>query len=122
MEDRPILLHIDLETESIEGWLTKNEYIIFSELIRFSEKLIIEKLDTIQAIMVSNIYDNIVFILKKDNLDLTLNKAMDYFMSIEEFEKCAKIRDLYILIENLKNETEYIKVSKPNQRKPKVNR
>jgi hypothetical protein len=42
-------------------------------------------------------------------------------MSIEEYEKCAKIRDLYILIENLKNETKNIKTSKSNQRRPKSN-
>lgn len=110
----PIILHIDLENDSIKNWLINNEYVIFSELIRFSEKLLIEGLDTIQAIMVSNIYDNIVFILKKDNVKITLDKAMDFFMNIEEFEKCAKIRDLYILIENLKNETKYIKASKSN--------
>jgi hypothetical protein len=80
-----------------------------------------ENLDIVQAIMVSNYYDNIVFLLKKENIKLTLDKAMDYFMSIEEYEKCAKIRDLYILIENLKNETKNIKVSKSNKRKPKIN-
>ena len=98
------------------NWLKENRYIIFSELVRYSEKLLIDNLDTIQAIMVSNYYDNIVFLIKRENIKLTLDKAMDYFMSIEEYEKCAKIRDLYILIENLKNETKNTKISKSNQR------
>jgi len=44
--------------------------------------------------MVSNLSDNIVFIIKKDNVKLTLDKAMDYFLEIEEYEKCSEIRDL----------------------------
>ena len=122
MKQEPIILHIDLENESLPNWLSKNRYVIYSELLRYSEKMLSENLDTVQAIMVSNYYDNIVFLLKRENIKLTLDKAMDYFMSIEEYEKCAKIRDLYILIENLKNETKNIKVSKSNQRKSKINR
>jgi len=109
MNIEPIILHIDLGTESVSNWLKRNQYIIFSELIRYSEKLIKDKLDFIQAIMVSNLSDNIVFIVKKENVKLTLDKAMDFFMDIEEYEKCAEIRNLYILIENLKNETKNIK-------------
>lgn len=121
MKSDPIILHIDLENESLQSWLSKNRYVIYSELVRFSEKLLSNNLDSIQAIMVSNYYDNVVFLLKRENIKLTLDKAMDYFMSIEEYEKCAKIRDLYILIENLKNETKNIKTSKSNKRKLKGN-
>jgi hypothetical protein len=109
MKDTPIILHIDLKTDSVYHWLKENRYIIFSELIRYSEILIKEDLNDIQAIMVSNFVDNIVFILKRENVNFTLEKAMDYFMSIEEYEQCARIRDLYILIENSKNERRNIK-------------
>ena len=122
MKTEPIILHIELGNQSVLEWLKENQYIIFSELIRYSDKLLKENLNFIQAIMVSNISDNIVFIVKKENLKLTLDKAMDFFMDIEEYEKCAEIRDLYILIENLKNETKDIKISKSNQRKSKINR
>jgi hypothetical protein len=122
MKETPIILHIDLGTESVTEWLKQNQYVIFSELIRYSKKLVKENLDFIQAIMVSNLYDNIVFIIKRDNLKLTLDKAFDFFMDIEEYEKCAEIRDLNILIQNLQNEATNIKVSKPNQRKSKINR
>jgi hypothetical protein len=121
MKAEPIILHIDLGNQSVSNWLKENRYIIFSEIVRYSEKLIKENLDTIQAIMVSNLSDNIVFIVKKENLNLTLNKAMDYFLDIEEYEQCAKIRDLFILIENLKNETGNIKSSKQNKRQSKSN-
>lgn len=122
MKGEPIILHIDLQNQSLTNWLKENQYIIFSELIRYSEKLLKENLDFIQAIMVSNLSDNIVFIVKRDNVKLTLDKAMDFFMDIEEYEKCVEIRDLYILIENLKNETKDIKISKSNQRGLKNNR
>ena len=122
MKGEPIILHIDLGNQSVTEWLKENEYIIFSELIRYSKKLLKENLTFIQAIMVSNAYDNIVFIIKRDNVKLTLDKAMDFFMDIEEYEKCVEIRDLYILIENLKNETTDIKISKSNQRGLKSNR
>jgi hypothetical protein len=122
MKVEPIILHIELGNESVSYWLKQNQYVIFSELVRFSKKLIEEKLSFIQAIMVSNLSDNIVFIIKKENLKLTLNKAMDYFMEIEEYEKCAEIRDLYILIENLKNETKNIEHSKSDKRRLKINR
>ena len=122
MKDVPIILHIDLENQSVNGWLEENRYIIFSELVRYSKKLLTEDLDNVQAIMVSNYYDNLVFILKRENLKLTLEKAMEYFMDMEEYEKCAEIRDLDILIQNLENETGNIKTGKSNQRKSKINR
>ena len=109
MKETPIILHIDLGNQSVTEWLKENQYVIFSELIRYSKKLLKENLSFVQAIMVSNLSDNIVFIIKQDNVKLTLDKAMDFFMDIEEYEKCAEIRNLYILIENLKNETKNIK-------------
>ena len=116
MENIPTLLHIELGNQSVQSWIQKNQYIIFSEIIRYSEILVDEDLEFIQAIMVSNSYDNIVFILKKENLNISLNKAMDYFLSIEEYEQCVRIRNLFILIENQKNETENFKISKSNKR------
>jgi hypothetical protein len=122
MKEEPILLHIDLGNQSLSNWLRENKYVIFSELVRYSEKLIKLGLESIQAIMVSNLSDNVVFIIQRKDLQFTLEKAMDYFLSVEEYEKCAEIRDLYILIENLKNETENIEIGKPNKRQSKRGR
>jgi hypothetical protein len=104
----PLVLHIDIGNQSLTNWIKENKYIIHSELIRYSEKMLSYNYDTLEAIMVSNLVDNVVFILKKDTLDLTLDKAMEYFMSIEEYEKCAKIRDLEYLLKTRKNETKNI--------------
>ena len=122
MKEEPILLHIDLGNQSLSNWLRENKYVIFSELVRYSEKMIKLGLESIQAIMVSNLSDNVVFIIQRKDLQFTLEKAMDYFLSVEEYEKCAEIRDLYILIENLKNETENIEIGKPNKRQSKRGR
>ena len=119
MENTPMILHIDLGNQSLTNWLKDNKYVIYSELLRFSEKLVKEKLDLIQAIMVSNLADNIVFVLKKETIHITLKKAMDFFMQEEEYEQCAKIRDLYILIEKLKDESTDIKNSSGTKRKVK---
>jgi hypothetical protein len=94
----PMILHIDLGNQSLQSWLRNNKYIVFSELVRFCEKLIKTDMDFIQAVMVSNLSDNVVFIIKKENVNLTLGKAMEYFLSIEEYEQCSKIRDLQMLL------------------------
>ena len=116
MENTPMILHIDLGNQSLTNWLRDNKYVIYSELLRFSEKLITEDLDMLQAIMVSNLADNIVFVIKRETVNITLKKAMEYFLEEEEFEKCAKIRDLQILIEKLRNERKDIGHSKKNEK------
>ena len=91
MNKEPLILHIDLGNQSISEWIAENKYVIYSELIRYAEKLIENDLENVQALMVSNLSDNIVFILKKDDVSILFEKAMAYFMSIEEYEQCAKI-------------------------------
>lgn len=120
MSKEPLILHIDLGNQSISEWINENKYVIYSELIRYAEKLIQNNLEYLQAIMVSNLSDNIVFILKKENVDLLFEKAMSYFLSIEEYEQCAKIRDLEYLLKTIKvDESKNTKNSKSNKRKHK---
>ena len=102
MSKEPLILHIDLGNQSISEWINENKYVIYSELIRYAEKLIENNLEYVQSIMVSNLSDNIVFILKKESVDLLFEKAMSYFLSIEEYEQCAKIRDLEYLLKTIK--------------------
>lgn len=119
----PVILHIELGSYPIASWLKNNKFIIFSELVRFAKKMIEQNLKTIQAIMVSNTNDNIVFILRNDNIKLMLDKAMDFFTEKEEYEKCAEIRDLNILIQKNKNyESKNIENIKSNKRQSKSNR
>ena len=114
-----MILHIDLGNQSLTSWLRDNKYVIYSELIRFSEMLVKQNLDQIQAIMVSNLADNIVFVIKRETIHITLRKAMDYFLFEEEFEMCAKIRDLQILIEKIKNESTNNETRKRTKRNAK---
>jgi len=44
---------------------------------------------------------------------------MEYFMSIEEYEQCAKIRDLEYLLKTKKDESKDIESSNKNKRKSK---
>jgi hypothetical protein len=99
LQQEPIILHIELENESILSWLTNNRFIVHSEIVRFSEILIKKKLEVVRAIIVANLLENIVFIVKRNDVKQTLQKAMEYFLGIEEYEQCAKIRELLILIE-----------------------
>ena len=115
----PMVLHIDLGNQSLTSWMRENKYFIHSELIRYAEKLIENSLDEVQALMLSNLSDNVVFILKKENIYITLEKAMEYFLDIEEYEQCATIRDLLTLMEN-KNEKANFKIGRRNQRKSKT--
>lgn len=94
MNEAPTILHIDLKNQSVYSWLKQNRYVIFSEIIRYSSKMIEDDIKVVQAIIISNSYDNIVFILKKENIKNSLQKAMEYFLEIEEYEKCSEIRDL----------------------------
>ncbi len=104
---QPIILHIDINNDSLIDWLRNNKFIIHSELIRYSEKLIKNNLDEVQAVIVSSLSENVVFVIKKEDVKITLEKAMEYFLSIEEYEQCSIIKNLLILIENNKQNNEY---------------
>jgi phage antirepressor YoqD-like protein len=59
----PIILHIDLGNQSLTSWLKENKYIIHSELVRYCQILLENDLEYVQAIMVSNLSDNVVFFI-----------------------------------------------------------
>ena len=47
-KSEPIILHIDLGNQSVSEWLKENRFIIFSELVRYSEKMLKENLTFIK--------------------------------------------------------------------------
>jgi len=53
---------------------------------------------------------NVDFIISKDDIDLTLRKMMDYYIEVEEYERCAEI---------LKLQNGELKPKKKRGRKPK---
>lgn len=102
----PVILHIELDNQSIIEWIKNNKLVIYSEIVRYSEKLIRQNLKIVQALIIANLSENIVFIIKDTDVKFTLEKAMQYFLSIEEYEQCSKIQELFILIEKSKNKNE----------------
>lgn len=111
---QPIILHIDINNESLIDWLQNNKFIVHSEIVRYSEKLIKQNLKEVQAVIVSSFSENVVFVIKEEDVKITLEKAMQYFLSIEEYEQCSIINKLLILIENKKqkNESRAIKIDR----------
>ena len=55
---------------------------------------------------------NVDFIISRDDIDLTLKKMMDYYIEVEEYEKCAEIL-------KLQNEKDNPKPKKSTKRKAK---
>ena len=55
---------------------------------------------------------NVDFIISKDDIDLTLRKMMEYYIEVEEYERCAEI---------LKLQNGETKPNKKRGRKPKKN-
>jgi hypothetical protein len=57
MKQQPMILHIDLGNQSLTNWLRDNKYVVYSELVRFCEKMIRVKQfpDLIRAKMPRNI-------------------------------------------------------------------
>ena len=53
---------------------------------------------------------NVDFIISKDDIDLTLRKMMEYYVEVEEYERCAEI---------LKLQNGELKPKKKRGRKPK---
>ena len=53
---------------------------------------------------------NVDFIISKDDISLTLQKMMDYYIEVEEYEKCAEIYKL---------QNPELPVKKKRGRKPK---
>lgn len=115
---QPIILHIEIDNESLIDWLRNNKFIVHSELVRYCEKLITQNLDEVQAIIISSLSENIVFVVKKEDVKVTLEKAMEYFLSIEEYEQCSIIKKLLILIEDNKhkNESRPLKTNRQNKK------
>ncbi len=57
---------------------------------------------------------NVDFIISKDDIQLTLKKLLDYYIEVEEYEKCAEIV-------KLQNGDDNPKPKKKSKRKPKTN-
>ena len=86
-------------------FLKKNKWVIHSLIVDGVKKAYEEKLESITVFRIINTVSNFVMTseLKKDDWIDSLSKSMDYFVSIEEYEKCKEIKDL---IKNIKDDVD----------------
>jgi len=86
-------------------FLKNNKWVIHSLIIDGVKKAYEEKLESITVFRIINTVSNFVMTseLKKDDWLDSLSKSMDYFESIEEYEKCKEIKDL---IKNIKDDVD----------------
>jgi hypothetical protein len=100
---KPKKIQIALGTP-IEKWADENRGVIMdsiyynlSEFIESQEddRVILQVIPTMnQRNRVQNSIEppmNVDFIISKDDIDLTIKKVLDYYIEIEEYEKCAEI-------------------------------
>jgi hypothetical protein len=98
----PKRIYIDFGTP-IEQWADANKGVImdsiYSNVFDFmhskeDDRVILQvspKVANKQRISRSAPPINVDFIISKDDIDLTLKKMMDYYIEVEEYEKCAEI-------------------------------
>ena len=100
---KPKKIQIDLGTP-IEKWADANRGVImdsiYSNVFDFidskeSDRVILQitpKLSQRTRIQIPpEQLTNVDFIISKDDIDLTLHKMLEYYVEVEEYEKCAEI-------------------------------
>jgi hypothetical protein len=118
---KPRKIEIDLGTP-IDKWADENRGVIMDSIYSNVFDFIESKEDDRVILQITpkitqrsriqkptEIPMNVDFIISKDDIDLTLRKMMEYYIDVEEYEKCAEIHKL---------QTESPK--KKRGRKPKV--
>ena len=100
---KPKKIQVELGTP-IERWADENRGLIMdsiyynlSEFIESEEddRVVLQVIPTmIQRSRIQKDMElpmNVDFIISKDDIDLTIKKVLDYYVEIEEYEKCAEI-------------------------------
>ena len=100
---KPKKIQIDLGTP-IEKWADANRGVImdsiYSNVFDFidskeSDRVILQitpKIPQRTRIQIPpDQLTNVDFIISKDDIDLTLHKMLEYYVEVEEYEKCAEI-------------------------------
>lgn len=103
---KPRKIQIEIGTP-IEKWADENRGVImdsiYSNVFDFIEskeddRIVLQitpKLNQRSRIQKpSEIPMNVDFIISKDDIDLTLQKMLEYYIEVEEYEKCAEIHKL----------------------------
>lgn len=93
--------------EEEREFLKNQKWLIYSLIIDGVKKSIKDGLDEIVLFRIINPVNNFILIseLKKNDWVVSLNKSLDYFESVEEYEICADIKKLLKKIENGNNKS-----------------
>ena len=103
---KPKKIEIDLGTP-IDKWADENRGVIMDSIYSNVFDFIESKEDDRVILQITpkitqrsriqkptEIPMNVDFIISKDDIDLTLRKMMEYYIDVEEYEKCAEIHKL----------------------------
>lgn len=91
---------------SFGEWLQKNNAAVFNEVLESTEAAILGEysLSIIPVIILESKTGATLFALKSLEATLeSLEKAMTYFVKLEEYEKAARARDAKARIKNITN-------------------
>ena len=82
--------------EDEKNFLINQKWLIHSLIIEGVKQSIKERLDEIVLFRIINPISNFIMVseLKKDDWESSLSKSLEYFESVEEYEKCADIKKL----------------------------
>lgn len=91
--------------EDEKNFLINQKWLIHSLIIEGVKQSIKERLDEIVLFRIINPTSNFIMVseLKKDDWESSLSKSLEYFESVEEYEKCADIKKLLKKIKNGNN-------------------
>jgi hypothetical protein len=93
------------DEEDEKNFLKNQKWLIHSLIIEGVKQSIKERLDEIVLFRIINPISNFIMVseLKKDDWESSLSKSLEYFESVEEYEKCADIKKLLKKIKNGNN-------------------
>ena len=91
--------------EDEKDFLKNQKWLIHTLIIEGVKKSIKDGLDEIVLFRIINPISNFIMVseLKKDDWESSLSKSLEYFESVEEYEKCADIKKLLKKIKNGNN-------------------
>ena len=99
VKDNSIInISLDKIYSSQEDFWSDNEALVYSKIVEIFDKFMLsddESLGITVATTIDGDEQKIYFGFEKDQPDILLELLMPYYIGIEEYEICAKLRDMY---------------------------
>ena len=105
MEELKQILTIEVPVETtLHDWSQgKGKEVIFPELLIGCEELLYHDLEKVYCLKVityeNGRQDNIDFIVRRDGIENTLEKIMEWGLETEHYLLCSRVRDLNTILE-----------------------